>query len=201
MMWALGLLILTGLFFVLGTLIGLVWFFASPRQSRPKVITIVAVPFGCALIPVVGLTAMALLAPVFQKSDHALYQEVFGEGTTVPEQSMLFDEFGRGRSREIYVRINPNDAELEYLFSLPGLGASESTLSQFISRGDQHGFTWWITFDPDYPGYCPSARLWEADGFRGWQQLRIAECVDVGSEYPTTTNRGPIYVIAWHRSE
>lgn len=201
-MMALGLLILTGLFSALGALIGLVWFFASPRQARPKMKTLAVVLFGCASIPFVGLTAMTLLSPVFQKSDHALYQEVFGEGTTVPEQSMLFDDFGQGRSREIYMRIYPDGAELEYLFSLPSLRASETNLSEFIKRGEQRGFTWWMTSDPDrLGGYCPSARMLEADGFRGWKELRIADCSDAGSEFPTATNHGPIYVVAWHRNE
>ncbi len=201
MMWALGLLVLTGLFFALGTLIGLVWFCASPRQSRPKMSTFAAVPVGCALMPIVGLTVMALLAPAFQKSDHALYQEVFGEGTTVPEQSMLFDDFGHGRSREIYMRIYPDGAELENLLNLPGIRPSDAALSQFIARGEQHGFMWWPTSDPTGLGdYCPSARMLEADGFRGWKELRIADCSYDGSEFPTSTNHGPIYVIAWHRS-
>lgn len=200
-MWALGLLVFAALFFALSSLAGLIWFLASPRQSRPKMIKVAAIPFGCALIPIVALPAMALLASVFQKSDLALYQEVFGSGTTVPEQSMLFDDFGQGRSREIYMRIYPDGAELEYLFSLPGLRASETTLSEFMNRGEQRGFTWWMTSDPDRPGeYCPSARMLEADGFRGWKELRIADCSSDGSEFPTPTNHGPIYVIAWHRS-
>lgn len=198
-MWALGLLILVAALFVVGTLGGLTWYFASPKQVRPKIIAVAAIPFGCASIPLVGFVALALLAPVFQKSDLALYQEIFGAGTTVAEQSMLFDDFGRGKSREIYMRIYPDGVEREYLLNLPGLRPSQTTLNQFESRGEQHGFTWWITSDPDHPKHCPSAQLLEADGFRGWKELRIAECIDLVSDGSTSRNRGEIYVIAWHR--
>jgi hypothetical protein len=200
-MWALALLALIVLLFVSGIVIALGWFLASPKPKRPRIITVVALPFGCAAIPLVGLIAAVLLAPLFQKSDLQLYQEIFGEGTTVPEQSMLFDEFGRGRTREIYMRIYPNGAERDYLLSLPNSKPSDATLEQFIARGDQHGFTWWISSDPHSAGYCQSARILEIDGFRGWEQLRIAECLDAGEDFPASANYGQIHVIAWHRRE
>lgn len=199
-MWALGLLLLVGLFFAVGALVGLIWFLASPRRSRPKPVHAAAVPFGCAAVPVVGLGAAILWASVFQKSDHQLYQEVFGERTTVPEQSMLFDAFGRGRSREIYMRIYPDAAEIEHLSGLPGLTVSDTTLSQFASRGDQHGFSWWISSEPGRPGYCPAAVLLEADGFRGWREFRIAQCKDADAD-ATRLGDGEIYVIAALRAD
>lgn len=200
-MGALALLVLIALLFVVGIAIALVWVLASPKQKRPRIIAVVALPFGCAMIPVVGLMATVLLASLFQKSDLELYQEIFGEGTTASEQSMLFDEFGRGRTREIYMRIYPNGAEREYLLSLPNSNPSEATLDQFIARGTQHGFTWWISSDPHRAGYCKSARLLDADGFRGWEQLRIAECLDAGEDFPASANSGQIHVIAWRRME
>ena len=199
-MWGLLLVPLMAALFVIGVAIALVWFFASPKQKRPNLIVVTAVPFVCAAAPVLGLIAMVSLASVFQKSDLQLYQEIFGSGTTVPEQSMLFDDFGRGRSREIYMRIYPDGAESEFLINLPGSTASEITLQQFVSQGDQHGFTWWISSDPNHPDYCASARILEADGYRGWRELRIAECLDAGHDSRTSSDLGEIYVIARHRS-
>ena len=189
------------LLFVVGVVIALVWFLASPKQKRPNIIAVLAVPFGCAIMPVAGLIAAVLLAPLFQKSDPELYEEIFGTETTTSEQSMLFDEFGRGRTREIYMRISPNEAEREYLLNLPNSKPSDAGLAQFIARGDQHGFSWWISSNPHSAGYCRSARLLEADGFRGWEQLRIAECLDAGEDFPASENSGEIHVIAWRRRE
>lgn len=200
-MWGLLLVPLMAALFVIGAATGLLWFFVGPKQKRPNLIVVVAVPFVCAAAPVLGLIAVSLLVSAFQKSDLQLYQEIFGTGTTVPEQSMLFDEFGRGRSREIYMRIYPDGAESEFLRNLPGSTASEITLEQFVSRGDAHGFTWWISSNPDRPGYCASARILEADGFRRWRELRIAECLDAGQDSLTTSDLGEIYVIARYRSE
>lgn len=199
-MWGLLLVPLMAALFVIGAATGLLWFFVSPKQKRPSLIVVVALPFVCAAAPVLGLIAVSLLVSAFQKSDLQLYQEIFGTGTTVPEQSMLFDEFGRGRSREIYMRIYPDGAEREFLLGLPGATTSETTLEQFMSQGDQHGFTWWISSDPGHPDYCASARILEADGYRGWRELRVAECLDAG-EPPLSSSYGEIYVIARHRSE
>ena len=200
-MWALFLIPLMVMLFVVGIVIGLVWFFASPKQKRPNWFVLITLPFGCAAAPVIGLIALSMLGSALQKSDLQLYQEIFGEGTTVAEQSMLFDDFGRDRTREIYMRIYPDGRESEFLLNLPGSTVSETTLDTFISRGDRHGFMWWPSSDPDSHNYCGSARIFDADGFNGWRELRIAECLDAGEEFPASTNRGAIYVIAWHREE
>lgn len=201
-MWALGLLFLAVLF-AAGLVVGLLWFFLSPKQSRPRLAMVAAIPFGCVLMPVVCLVLLVALAALderFQKSDFELYQEIFGSGTTVRDQSMLFDEFGHGRSREIYMRIYPDGHEREKLFSVPGLKPSETSLADFIARGSEHGFTWWPSSDPDSREYCQPGRVLEADGFRGWREFRLTECIDQGGTYfPEYTNGSRIYVIARHR--
>lgn len=192
-MWALAFLALTALLFLLGAAVGVVWFLARRKRGVAQVMAAVAMPFGFAAIPLIGLVAVTLVASAFQKNDLQLYQELFGRGTTVPMQSMLFDEFGRGRSREIYMRISPDDPERAFLESLPGLRASQMTLDQFVARGDRHGFMWWISSDPNALDRCPSARILEADGFNGWREFRIADC-EPGQVNPEGPDRGPIYV-------
>lgn len=200
-MWALGLLFLMAMLFIGGLVIGSVWFLVSPKHKRSPLTAFLLVPVGCATVPVIGLLAWATLSSALQKSDHQLYEEIFGSGVTATEQSMLFDDFGRGRSREIYMRIYPDYAQREFLLNLPGSTVSETALGTFINRGDRHGFMWWPSSDPASHNYCGSARILEADGFRGWKELRIAECLDAGEAFPASTNRGVIYVIAWHREE
>jgi hypothetical protein len=197
-MWVLGLLILAIPLLLVGALASVIWYLVSPRGSRPNAKKLIAIPVGFVAVPLVVL----LLAPAFEKSDFALYDELFGAGTTVPKESMLFDEFGDGREREIYMQIFTDSREREFLFGIQGLTPSEMTRSEFADRGDQHGFTWWISSAPETAmewDYCATARVFEADGFRGWKQFRIAECVARESELTSAVSRGPIYVIAWHR--
>lgn len=200
-MWAMGLIFLMAMFFTVGLAIGIVWFLVGPKKKRSLWTALLFLPVGCATVPVIGLLALGMVMATLQKSDLQLYQEIFGEGSTVAEQSMLFDDFGRGRTREIYMRIYPDGRESEFLLNLPGSTVSEMTLQAFINRGDRHGFMWWPSSDPDSHNYCETARILEADGFRGWRELRMAECLDAGENFPASTNRGVIYVIAWHREE
>jgi hypothetical protein len=200
-MWALFILPVAAILFAVGMVAGLVWFLASPKQKRPHWVALVALPFGFVAAPFLALIVLMMLGSALQKTDLQLYQEVFGEGTTVAEQAMLFDDFGRGRTREIYMRISPDVTEREFLLNLPGSKPSETTLEAFVSRGERHGFIWWPSTDPDSHNYCESARILEADGFRGWRELRIAECLDSAETFPAPMDRGEIYVIAWHREE
>ena len=109
---------------------------------------------------------------------------------------MLFDDFGSGGDREIFMRAEPTDAERKKLLAIPRLVESSFTLDQFIARGTQHGFTWWISADD-----CKSVRILDAHGFRGWMDFRIAVCLAAGTEFPASTNVGNVYVIASHRRE
>lgn len=147
---------------------------------------------------VVGVALLTLSPFVFRKSDKALYEEIFGFRTMVADQNMLFDDFGWGRSREIYLRIHLEGAERDKLLGLPGLRPSAMPQTTFIRRGGQHGFTWWMSLDPSWGAYRPNARIYEADGFNGWKELRIAECLDAGEDSPVSAGRG-FYVMAWRR--
>jgi len=58
-MWALALLALTALLFVIGAAIGLVWFLAGRNRGVRRVLVAAARPFGCAAIPIVGQLGIA----------------------------------------------------------------------------------------------------------------------------------------------
>lgn len=195
-MWALAVLLLSTSILFIGAAVAFSKFIIGPKGTGPRMITIAAISIGLAAAPIVTYLAPVVFASWFQKSDLELYQEIFDSGTTVPPERIIFDEFGHGPSREIYMRIYPDAAEREALASLPGLKPSSSTLDEFIARGNQHGFMWWLSSDPNFGDYCQSARIREADGFRGWRQLRVAECYGEDG-----VRDSKVYVIAWHRAD
>jgi hypothetical protein len=200
-MWGLWFVPLVVLLILVATASGLLWFFVSPKNRRPKITTVVAIPIGCAAILIIGLPLLAAFGSLFVKSDAQLYEEIFGYRPTLTEDRMLFDDFGGGSDREIFMRAEPTDAERKKLLTIAGSVESSFTLDQFIARGAQHGFMWWMSANSREDGYCKSARILDAPGFRGWIEFRIAECLDAGTEFPASANAGKVYVIASHRTE
>ncbi|HYD36031.1 MAG TPA: hypothetical protein VEA60_00340, partial [Allosphingosinicella sp.] len=192
---------LTVMLFVLGSAAGLAWFISGRKDRRPRLAAILAIPFGCVALPFVAFVLLAIVSNLLQSSDTELYEEVFGYRPTIAEDRMLFDDFGSGRSREIFMRAEPDAAERNRLFAIPGAVLSDFTLDDFIARGDSHGFSWWLSRDDMAGGFCKSARILHAHGFRGWVEFRVAECVDAGTEFPASANQGKVYVIASGRIE
>jgi hypothetical protein len=143
---------------------------------------------------------LVLIGNLTQSSDTALYEEVFGYRPAISEDRMLFDDTAAGQEREIFMRAEPTDAERKKLLLIPGAVKSDLTLDQFVARGESRGFTWWLSGTDMYAGFCKSARVQDAHGFRGWREFRFAECLDAGSEFPASANEGKIYVIASGRS-
>lgn len=192
-----ALVMISGMMFMVGGLISVIWYFVSPRDRRPSYEKLAIAPVGCAVLPVAGLAGLVVIGVIYQKDDAELYEELFGYHPAIANSNMLFDDFGHGRNREIYMRAYPNDEEREEIFSTPGLRPSDFSLSQFIARGDRHDFMWWLTTTPREMGdYCESVQIYEAHGFRGWTEFRVAECTDAGDEFPDSANEGNIYVIA-----
>lgn len=143
-MWTMWLFPLVICLLLFGAMSSILWFFTSRKDSRPRILTVVAVPFGCAGVPVIGLLLLSAASAFFQKSDAQLYKEAFGYRPTIDEDRMLFDDFGNGAKREIFMKAEPTNDERSILLTIPGLVQSEFTLDQFIARGAQHGFMWWF---------------------------------------------------------
>jgi hypothetical protein len=198
--WGLLLFGLLAMSLVVGSAAALAWFFGSRKGRRPKVATLIAIPLGCVAIPIAGLLVLALVGTLTQSSDAELYEELFGYRPTIREDRLLFDDFGSGGERRIFMRAEPTDAERLRLLALPGARVSDFTLDQFIARGESHGFSWWLSSSDMFGGYCKSARILDAHGFRGWAEFRIAECLDAGTEFPASANKGRVYVIASGRT-
>jgi hypothetical protein len=142
-----------------------------------------------------------VIGNLLQSSDTELYEEIFGYRPTITEDRMLFDDFGSGRNREIFMRAEPNAAERAKMFAIPGAVESDFGLDDFASRGQSYGFMWWLSGGDMTQGYCKSARILDAHGFRGWTEFRIAECLDAGSEFPASATKGNVYVIASGRND
>lgn len=193
-MWGLWLFPLLAILFVGGSALALTWFFGRPRDRRPSGALLIGIPFGCLALPFVGFILLAVVGNLLQSSDTELFDEIFGYRPTMTEDRMLFDDFGSGRNREIYMRAEPTEAERRKLFAIPGAVESDFDLADFESRGTTQGFMWWMSD-------CKSARILDAHGFRGWTEFRIAECIDAGNEFPASATKGKVYVIAWGRNE
>jgi hypothetical protein len=196
LLFALLLLCLLG-----GAVLALVWYVRRSKENRPNLGRAVAIPFGCAALPIVGLILLGLTGNLFQKSDEALAEELFGYSTTLTRDRMLFDDFGSGRSREIYMRAEMSDAERKKLLSIPNAVESELALEDFEARGASKGFMWWVKNDPEDRNYCASALIRDAHGFNGWQEFHWAECLDAGTNFPQSSNAGQVYVIASDRTD
>ena len=186
---------------IVGVVIAVVWYFGSGKGNRPNHAVVLAIPFGCVTIPVVGVVLLTVTANLLQKSDDALAEEVFGRPTTLTDDRMLFDDFGRGQDREVYMRAEMTDAEREDLLSIADAVESDFPLASFVSRGARKGFTWWVSTDPGDINYCASARIRDAHGFNGWTEFRFAECLEAGTEFPQSSNKGDVYVVASRRND
>ncbi|HYE27905.1 MAG TPA: hypothetical protein VEA61_06710 [Allosphingosinicella sp.] len=199
-MWGIWAFPLLAILFVGGSAAGLAWFLASRKGRRPNIAAVIAIPFGCVAIPVAGFVMLAVIDNLFQSSDTELYEEVFGYRPTITEDRMLFDDFGSGRNREIFMRAEPTETERNRLFAIPDAVESDFTLNDFVARGASRGFSWWLSGDGMSGGFCKSARILDAHGFRGWVEFRIAECLDAGTEFPASADKGKVYVIASGRT-
>ena len=199
-MWGLWVVPLLVLLIAGGAAAALIWFLASRRGRRPSLPALAAIPLGCVALPILGLGLIGIVGNLLQSSDAELYEEVFGHRPTIGEDRMLFDDFGSGANRAIYMRAEPTEAERARLFSIPGAVESSFTLDQFVARGEAQGFTWWLSRDERFSGFCKTARIVDAHGFRGWAEFRIAECLDAGSAFPASANARRVYVIAAGRT-
>jgi hypothetical protein len=200
-MWGLWFFPLVALSFLGGAAIGLVWLFAGRKKRLSSIASAIALPFGCAAMPVAGLALLMAIGALLQKSDTQLYEEIFGYRPMITEDRMLFDDFGSGRDRAIFMRAEPTDAEHKKLMVISGLVETGSTPDLFIARGEQHGFTLWLSANSIGPGHCQSVRILEAPGFRGWNEFHVAECLPGGTEFPAFENIRFVYVIASGRVE
>jgi hypothetical protein len=179
-----------------GAIGGAVWYFSRDKGSRPSLVKVMAIPLGCTAIPVGGLILLVIVGYLLQKSDEALAEEVFGYPTTLTDDQMLFDDFGSGQEREIYMRAEMTEAERARLLPISDAVKSEYALAALEARGAARGFMWWVSSDPNDHNFCRSVRIHDAHGFNGWKEFRFAECLDAGTEFPQATNKGKVYVIA-----
>jgi hypothetical protein len=205
-MWTLWFFPLITLSFCVGLAVAVSWYLlravAGKRPEAPVAVAVaVAAPLGCAALPVVALALLAAVSPLFQKSDTELYEEVLGQKPALGEDRLLFDDFGSGADREIFMRAQPTGAERKKMLATAPLRASEFTLDDFAALGARHGgFSWWISTAPQRDhDRCESARIREAPGFRGWREFRVAECLDGSTGIPDDRSMHYVYIVASRR--
>lgn len=189
------------LLFVGGAVAGAVWVLGSRKEQRPNIAAVIAIPFGLAAAPIVGIVMFAVIGNRLERSDTALYEEVFGYRPTITEDRMLSHDFGQHRSREIFMRVEPTDAERNRIVSIPNAVESALTPDAFIARGLSHGLGWWLSGNERNGKFCKSVRIVDAHGFRDWSEFHVAECLDAGTEFSASANKGMVYIIASGRGE
>ncbi len=196
-MWSLWFVPLIVIIFGAVALVSLVLLCFKKFRNKRWVGGLLAAPFGCAAVPVLLSLLLVGIGNLTKQSDAGHYEEVFGYHTTITEDRMLANASGSENDREIYMRIEPTATELARLMQIPNLRLSDWSLETFKTRGDSKGFTWWVlSKNPDRmePNYCPNAEVFEAPGFRGWREFRLARC-DV-SKNQWKGQFGLIFVIA-----
>jgi hypothetical protein len=82
-MWGLWFFPLVKLSFWVGLAGAILWYLlralAGKRPEVPIAVAVaVAAPVGCAALPGIVLALLAAIAPLFQKSDTQLYEDIFG---------------------------------------------------------------------------------------------------------------------------
>lgn len=174
-MWSLWFVPLVFAAFIVGGVIGFGALIVRRRQSgrwldRRGLTLLVGAPLGCAMLPIVAVLTLIGLNGVMQTSDAELYREIFGDAPTISDDRMLFDDFGSGRARAIYMRAEPSAEERARMLATPGLRRSAITVAVFESAGIARGFSWWEVRS------CPDAAVHEANGFRGWRQFTLLDC-------------------------
>jgi|688.fasta_scaffold977868_2 hypothetical protein len=167
-MWGLWFFPLVTLIFLGGLVVAVIYaVIARPKKGRTW-LALIAIPSGCALLPIIAVMLLAGLGTVLQKSDARLFEEIYGFIPEMREDQMLSDDFGTWSNRSVYMRLEatPNDRKriLDLAPRRSGL-----TADQFAVRGTVEGFTWWDTV-------CYKPAIYNADGYRGWQTLTVYDC-------------------------
>ncbi|WP_139139201.1 hypothetical protein [Sphingobium phenoxybenzoativorans] len=186
---------------VVGIFGGAAWYALAPAHRRPSIAKAVTVPFGCIGILVVSLVILVSIAGWFRKNDTQLFAELFGFKPTATEDRMLFDEFGKGSDRQIFMRAEPSSEDRTKIMKVTRARLFENDAMPFEVAGAQHGFSWWVSSNENDLNYCKTTRILNADGFHGWKDFRILECLDAGNAFPASANAGLIYVAASGRNE
>lgn len=198
-MWTLWIPFLFAALFGGGAVVALIWYLTSDKDRRPRLPVLLALPAGCVAVPIIAVVAFVGLGIDLRTSDTELYEEVFGYRPMIDEKRMIFDSFGEGSDREIFMRAEPTDAERGRLLAIPGLVPSDTTLSAVVAQGNRKSFTWWLSTEPHSFQYCRAARVREAPGFGGWAAFRIAQCTDAGSDAFAEGRTRYVYVVASRR--
>lgn len=199
LMWGMWFFPLIRLCFYVGVALAVLWYLLRVIAGKPPRFSVVAAvvvstPVGCAALPILTLAFLGAVSPLLMKSDTQLYREIFGQKPPLPENRMLFDNFGRGADREVFMRAQPTGAERAKMFAAAQLRASAMTRDQFAAIAARHSLGWWIT--TPHRDDCESPRIREADGFRGWREFRVAECLDGNPNLPPDQRMTYVYVVA-----
>ncbi len=159
-----------------------------------------ALPFGCAVLPLFALALASVAVPAFASGETALYHELLGEEPPREGGLVLLDDSGTGPRRLILARIDAPAPERARLLRTAGLSPSTMPAARFEDEGLRRGLrAWWMAaYAPGTPRPllgrpCLAPRILAADGFQGWARFRIAACA------PSPDGAGTVFIAAHGR--
>jgi hypothetical protein len=168
-MWSLWFIPLLASIFV-GVLVVVVAILLFKRPKKPSIwLALLAAPFGCALLPIIGLLFLSVVVDLLQKSDRGLFNEIYGFNPEMGEGQMLSDDFGIWSDRSIYMRLQATPHDRERILAVAD--RSFMATEEFEQLGHARQFSWWDT-------NCDQPKLFEANGYREWKTLTIYDCLE-----------------------
>lgn len=177
-------------------LIGLLLFVRPLMWERLRwllLIPLAPVAVGTILIGALLLWVAAekTFGPLFGNDEFERYRAIFGRDTDMVDAQMLSDEFYEGWAREVWLRAEPNGAQLTQMQDLPSLAPAALDASDIASLGQAHQFLWWLGSGPEpLHEECLNPRIRRAGNVNGWREILLVECPARGAGRPT------VYVLA-----
>lgn len=140
---------------------------ARPQRVSGRVALILA-PFAVAMLPVAAIALVIAANALLQKSDRALFAEIYGFTPDAEEWAILSDDFGVGSNRRIYMRIEPSPHDRQRILAVARHDGA-LTAQIFAAAGAAEQFMWWDT-------QCEAPALYMSDGYRDWRLLAVLDC-------------------------
>lgn len=134
----------------------------------------VAAPFGCAMLPLLGLILLAGLSDLFARQDTEYYADIFGPSPTAADDRLLIDELYSGERHDVWLRAEMTDNGLRHMLALPGLQSDADAVVMVRTSGRTRGLSgWWIG---EFGDPCPGAKGYSARSTGDWESVMMVIC-------------------------
>lgn len=173
-MMVFGMLYGIGLIFIGVLVLVIILMTSGVIKSRRGRVAAMGAPFGCALLPVLGLIVLTGLAPWFSKQDVDHYAEIFGPSPTAANDRLLTNELFSGDRHDVWLRAEMTDDGLRHMLKLPGLRPDADAAVLVRTSGATRGLSgWWMG---DQYDLCENAKGYSARNTGQWEAVMLVVC-------------------------